>query len=76
MLGGAYTDENIAQLQKLVEETPGSRKITWIRVAPPGPNSPPLGPQYAVHVAERCKQGWKKFEEEGKLDEEGGVLVI
>jgi hypothetical protein len=78
VLGGAYEDEDIARLEKLVEGmTPAARRIPWIRIAPPKPGGPPLGPAYALEVVARCKDGLKKLEAQGKLVEgEGGVHVV
>jgi hypothetical protein len=75
LLGGAFQDEHIERLQRLVEEGGAKRKIPWLRIdaSKPTPAAPP-NPAYGVAIVQRMKDELTKLKEEGKLDGgDGGV---
>lgn len=71
VFGGAFTDDMIAHLQKLVAETKGARNIPWIRVNAQAVGPVPGSPEYAVAVTQRVKEALQRLDAEGKLDLEG-----
>jgi hypothetical protein len=76
LLGGAYGDEDIARLQKLVDDTPDARRIPWLRVDSTK-KGPSPGPEYAIWVVSRLQEVLKKLEAEGKLNgEDSGVYLV
>jgi hypothetical protein len=76
LIGGAYTDDDVASLRKLIDETEGNvRRIPWLRVDSSKP-APPLGPEYGKAVVERAREALKRLEGEGKLTEDDGEVYF
>ncbi|PSR85721.1 hypothetical protein BD289DRAFT_453124 [Coniella lustricola] len=71
VFGGAFTDDLIEKLQKLVAETKGSRNIPWLRVNAKIVGPAPGTPEYAISVSLKVKEALQRFEAEGKLDVDG-----
>ncbi|KAM7196949.1 hypothetical protein V8F33_005831 [Rhypophila sp. PSN 637] len=83
ILGGAYTDEIIAELRALVEEKQAAaaqegrtiRQIPWIRIDSAKSKFPPSEPDvYVPDVIARCKAELFKLDGEGKLDGSDGEV--
>lgn len=73
LLGGAYQDDDIERLQKLVQASDGAAKIPWLRVdvskrAPPAQDPDEnQAREYGMDVARRMKETLNKLDVEGKL---------
>lgn len=82
LLGGAYQNEDIEKLQKLVNETEGAVKIPWLRVDSskgPPPSQAPTEAQareYGAKVSNRMKERLHALEAEGKLVEGNGEVYL
>ncbi|KAH8880576.1 hypothetical protein GQ53DRAFT_703759 [Thozetella sp. PMI_491] len=69
VFGGAWDDKSIADLRKAAAETPGTRRIPWLRVDANKPHPPHNGPEYGKHIMERLRGLLKELESDGKLNE-------
>ncbi|KAJ7239786.1 hypothetical protein B0H12DRAFT_1135745 [Mycena haematopus] len=67
VFGGAYDDAQIEKVRRAVAETPGTKRIPWLRVDNNLPH-PPVGPDYAAAIVGRMKAMLSKLEGEGKFD--------
>jgi hypothetical protein len=74
ILGGAYDDAAIAELQGLVQAA-GGRRVPWLRVDSTTFGETPGSPEYAAAVGRRCRDKVLRLEEEGKLDAVEGDAV-
>ncbi|KAF7340959.1 hypothetical protein MSAN_02081200 [Mycena sanguinolenta] len=75
VFGGAFEDAQIEALRKAVTETPGTKRIPWLRVDWSRPH-PPIGPEYAAAIVERTKAMLSKLESEGKFDVEDDSIYL
>lgn len=74
IFGGGYSDEDIEEVQKLIEQTPGVRRIPWIRVDKTKTVGAPGTREYAMGITKRIKDLLAKLSDEGKLgDGQGGL---
>ncbi|KAF7340958.1 hypothetical protein MSAN_02081100 [Mycena sanguinolenta] len=75
VFGGAYQDSLFEAVRKAVAETPGTKRIPWLRVDSSRPH-PPIGPEYAAAVVARTKAMLSKLESEGKFDAEDDSIYL
>jgi hypothetical protein len=70
VFGGGFTDDEFEVIRKACD---GKGSVPWLRLDTSLP-TPPLGPEYGKHVAERLKATLKSLESEGKLGQDGLYL--
>lgn len=63
ILGGAFTDEDAAEMMK---DTAKVHPVPWLRPDTSKP-APPLGPEYGKAMVARIKQRIPQLEKEGKM---------
>jgi hypothetical protein len=74
-LGGVFDDATIEKLRKAVQETPGARRMPWLRVDSSKP-APPIGPEYGKAVVARAKETLERLEKEGILDSNTDPIIL
>jgi len=70
LLGGGYDDAAIEELRKTAMETPGRRKVPWLKAdqQKTAAGSQPGTKEYVESIATRIKEALRLLEAEGKLD--------
>ena len=66
-MGGGYDDASIEAMQTASK---AKRGIHWLRPNMDTP-TPPLGPEYGMHMVKRVKTCLDELAQKGELDEEG-----
>ena len=67
VLGGGFGNEEFEEARKACE---GKSNVPWLRLDTSKP-TPPLGPAYGQHVAERLKGRLRELESEGHFGRDG-----
>lgn len=76
LFGGAYSNDDLEELQKLIQKTRGIRQIPWIRVDSTKSVGTPGTSEYAQDITKRIKGLLAKLSDEGKLgDGQGGLFA-
>lgn len=79
VFGGAYDDETIDRLQKLIANTDGAREIPWLRVDSTKPRSAvPGSPEYASLICQQTKDLLAAFRSQDRLGDKwtGGIVLF